>query len=105
MDDDNMVTVSLKIGTVLRALISERRLTLKEISKGSGVPASTIAEWTNNRAPKNPEQVQRVAAFLGVSLHYLLFGHEDREEPITKLLKEDVFSGTFEITIKRVKVK
>ena len=98
-----MDTVKLKIGSVLRTIIGERRLTLKEISKGTGVPASTIAEWTNNRSPKNPEQAQRVAGYLGISLHHLFFGEEDREEPISKLLKEDVFSGTFEITIKRLK--
>ena len=100
-----MNTVKLKIGPVMRTLIDDRRLTLKEISKATGVPASTIAEWTNNRAPKNPEQAQKVASFLGISLHHLFFGVEDREEPISKLLKEDVFSGTFEISIKRVREK
>lgn len=100
-----MSDMTLQIGRVLSAIIKERRLTLKEIATGSGVPLSTISEWTNNRSPKNPIQVQKVAAFLGVSIHFLLFGQEDREEPITKLLKEEVFSGTFEITIKRVKTK
>lgn len=100
-----MNDMTLKIGPVLRKIIADQRFTLKEISRSSGVPASTIAEWTNNRAPKNPIQVQKVAAFLGVSLHFLLFGEEDREEPIQKLFKEDVFSGTFEISIKRVRTK
>jgi hypothetical protein len=63
-----MTLVKLKIGTVMRSIISERRLTLKEISKGTGVPATNITEWTNNRAPKNPEQAQKVAVYLGVSL-------------------------------------
>ena len=97
--------MSVKTGMVLKSIIKERRLTIKEISKGSGVPATTIAEWSNNRTPKNPEQVRLVAQYLGMSVHYLLFGEEDREEPITKLLKEDVFSGTFEISIKRITIK
>jgi transcriptional regulator with XRE-family HTH domain len=100
-----MSDMTLQIGRVLSAIIKERRLTLKEIATGAGVPLSTISEWTNNRAPKNPIQVQKVAGFLGVSMHFLLFGQEDQEEPITKLLKEEVFSGTFEITVKRVKTK
>lgn len=100
-----MTAMTLKIGPVLRATIEKRRLTLKEISRGTGVPATTIAEWANNRAPKNPLHLQRVADFLGLTIHYLLFGEEDRSEPLTKLIREDFFSGTFEITIKRVKIK
>ncbi len=79
-------------------------MTLKEISKATGVPSSTLSEWLNNRSPKNPEQIQKVAKYLGVSMHFFLFGDEDSEEPLHKLLKEDVFSGTFEINIKRVKI-
>lgn len=100
-----MSSMVLKIGTTLRKLMIEQGLTLKGISQATSVPASTIAEWSNNRAPKNPIHVQKVAAYLGVSLHYLLFGEEDKQEPMTKLLKEDFFTGTFEISIKRVREK
>lgn len=96
--------MSVKTGFILKQLIKERRLTIKEISKGSGVPPTTIAEWANERTPKNPQQVRKVAQFLGVSIHYLLFGEEDSQEPIQKILKEDFFTGTFEITVKKVKI-
>ena len=92
-----------QIGKILSQIVKERRLTLKEISTGSGVPATTLAEWQANRTPKNPTQVRAVAKYLGVSLHYLLFGEEDAEEPIQKILKEDFFSGVFEINIKRIR--
>ncbi|MCM2353974.1 MAG: helix-turn-helix domain-containing protein [Pseudobdellovibrio sp.] len=94
--------MSTQIGKVFSQIIKERRYTLKEISKATGVPATTLAEWQANRTPKNPNQVKSVAQFLGVSLHYLLFGEEDSQEPIAKIMKEDFFSGTFEINIKRV---
>ncbi|MFN3698182.1 MAG: helix-turn-helix domain-containing protein [Pseudobdellovibrio sp.] len=96
--------MSTQIGKVFSQIVKEQRYTLKEISKATGVPASTLAEWQANRTPKNPAQVKAVAKFLDVSLHFLLFGEEDQLEPLTKLIKEDVFSGTFEINIKRVKV-
>lgn len=95
--------MSTQIGKVFSQIIKERRYTLKEISKATGVPATTLAEWQVNRTPKNPVQVRAVAKFLGISLHYLLFGEEDSQEPISKIMKEDFFSGTFEINIKRVK--
>lgn len=94
--------MAVQIGSTLKELLKHRRMTLKEVSKATSVPASTLSEWLNNRSPKNPDQVRKVAQYLGVSLHYLLFGEEDREEPISKLIKEDLFNGTFEINIKRV---
>ncbi len=74
------------------------------ISKATGVPKSTISEWLNNRAP-NPIYAAKVAKHLGISLHFMLFAEEDSEEPLHKLLKEDLFSGTFEINIKRIKIE
>ena len=100
---DEKVYMSTQIGKVFSQIVKERRYTLKEISKATGVPATTLAEWQANRTPKNPVQVKAVANFLEVSLHYLLFGVEDNQEPIAKIMKEDFFSGTFEINIKRIK--
>lgn len=94
---------NLKIGSVLKKIMANERHTLTSISKATGVPVSTISEWVNNRAP-NPVHAAKVAKHLGVSLHFLLFSEEDTEEPLHKLLKEDLFSGTFEINIKRVKI-
>lgn len=96
-------SVDLKIGKVLKQIMESERHTLTSISKAAGVPKSTISEWLNNRTP-NPTQAVKVANYLGVSLHYLLFGKDDAQEPIQRILKEDFFSGTFEISVKRVKI-
>ncbi len=95
--------MDLKIGKVLKNIMDKERHTLSSISKACGVPKSTISEWLNNRAP-NPTQAVKVANHLGISLHFLLFGKDDAQEPIQKILKEDFFKGTFEISIKRVKL-
>jgi transcriptional regulator with XRE-family HTH domain len=94
--------MTIQIGKVFSQLVKDQRFTLKEISKATGVPATTLAEWQANRTPKNPSQVRAVAKFLGVSLHFLLFGEEDGQELVQKILKEDLFHGVFEISIKRV---
>ena len=98
-------SMSIKIGNTFKKLLNERRVTLKEVTKATGVASSTLSEWLNNRSPKNPEHIRKVAKFLGVSMHFFLFGEEDTEEPLHKLLSEDVFNGTFEINIKRVKIQ
>lgn len=95
--------VDLKIGKVLKQIMERERHSLVSMSKATGVPKSTISEWLNNRSP-NPTQAVKIANHLGVSLHFLLFGKDDAQEPIQKILKEDFFKGTFEITVKRIKL-
>lgn len=99
--------MKIKIDQVLNRLIKEKRLTLKELSKASGVPASTIHEWQNGRSPRDPVQAKKVADALDVSLNQLLFDEPDKNESIQiqSIFKEDVFSGIFEINIKRIKDK
>ncbi len=95
----------IKIAQTLKQLLKERGMTLRELSKRSGVPVSTLSEWSSNREPKSPTQTRKVAAALGVSMHYLIFGEDDGQEPLQRLLKEDLFQGTFEITVKKVRMK
>jgi transcriptional regulator with XRE-family HTH domain len=97
------MTDMIKIGPVLSELMTKQGLTLASLAKLSGVPRTTLSEWSSNRPPKNPTQVKMVAEALGVSIHFLLFGSEDQQEPLQKILKDDFFSGTFEINIKRIR--
>ncbi|MBX2995426.1 MAG: helix-turn-helix domain-containing protein [Bdellovibrionaceae bacterium] len=84
--------------------MAEKGETLVSISQATGVPKSTVSEWLGNRSP-NPIQAVLVANHLGVSLHFLLFGEDDAQEPLQRIMKEDFFKGTFEISIKRVKIR
>lgn len=98
--------MELKLGTILRHEMKTHGLTLKALEEMTGVPASTLSEWCQNRSPRNIVQVRKIADFLGVSIHYLLFGKADTHEhpTVSQLLKDDVFSGVFEISIKKVKI-
>lgn len=93
----------LKINVILKRLMKENGETLSSLAKATGVPKSTISEWLSNRTP-NPVQAVKVANALGVSLHYILFGEDDALEPLQQIMKEDFFKGTFEISIKKVKI-
>lgn len=97
--------MKLQLDIILNELIKLKRLTLREISRETGIAPSTIAEWQNGRSPRNPMHVKKVADFFGVSLHYLLFGKEDSQEPLQKIIKEEFFTGTYEITIRKVLIK
>lgn len=96
-----MNNAELKIALILKKLMREKNETLMSLSRATKVPKSTIADWMSSRTP-NPLQATKVAHHLGVSLHFLLFGKEDHQEPLQRIFKEELFSGTFEINIKRV---
>jgi transcriptional regulator with XRE-family HTH domain len=98
------ICMDLKLGQTLSAILKERRLGLKEVSRETKIPVSTLAEWTSNRPARDPVKLKRLCDYLGVSLHYLLFGCEDNQNPIEKIIREDLFQGAFEVSIKRIKL-
>lgn len=98
---DLIMEDELKIKDVLKDLMKKRRETLLSVSQNTGVPKSTIADWMTDRTP-NPVQVAKIAKYFNVSLHFLLFGCQD---PQDSAAIEDIFSGRFEIDIRRVRHK
>lgn len=91
----------------LPKLMKEKGYSVKTLSKSSGLPVSTLHEWLGGRSPRNFVQVKKVADVLGVSLNRLLFDEPDKHETISlnQILKDDLFNGTFEISVKRVRIK
>lgn len=89
---------------ILQTALRECRYTLKQISKGTGVSVSTLTDWQTGRSPRDLEKLRRVAHFLGVSLHEILFGEPDAlEAEVSKeWLVEEIKKGRFEIILRRV---
>jgi transcriptional regulator with XRE-family HTH domain len=109
--DDNL-SMKLKLSENLSRILRDRRMTLREVSEGSGVSISTLSEWSSGRVPRSPLHVAKVAKALKVSLYSLLFGSEDEfgrtgsssasapvPVPVMLQVKGD---RTYEVTIKRV---
>jgi transcriptional regulator with XRE-family HTH domain len=99
--------MELKIATTLKKIMKEKRISVKVLSRDSGVAVSTLHEWLNGRTPRDPVQAKKVADVLGVSLNRLLFDEADMSESINlnQILKQDIFSGVYEINIRKVKIK
>lgn len=95
----------LKISQTLTEMLERHQMSMTRLSKLSGIPVSSLSEWKKNNRNPNAEDLAKVSRALDCSVHYLLFGVEDPSEPIQRVLKEEFFKGTFEITLKRVKVK
>lgn len=98
----------IKIGQVLKRLLREKRKTLKEVSRETDIPYSTLHTWHENRQPKDILKAQRLARYFEVSLHELLFGEADAREEKPKeqisfhAIGAEIFKGKFEITVRRI---
>lgn len=97
----------IKIGVVIKRMLWKLRKNLKEISRETGIPYSTLHTWHLNRQPKDILKAQQLADHFKISLHELLFDKPDAQEQkqsteIPRQSGEDFFKGKFEIIVRRL---
>lgn len=95
-----------EFGQNLQVLMEERKLSGRQLAQATGIPYKTIQEWlgTKSRMPRDPAILRRLAEFLDVSVHFLLFGEEDPHSLLGELFdKSEIHTGLYEITIRRVR--
>jgi transcriptional regulator with XRE-family HTH domain len=52
----------------------DNRISMSKLSKATGIPVSTLSEWSAGRIPRLSKQVLELSKFLGVSIEYLITG-------------------------------
>lgn len=67
-----MIVTHMGFSENLRKLISDRSLKLTTISTATGIPISTLSEWTAGREPKVSEALIKLCRYLDVSLDNLV---------------------------------
>lgn len=93
------------LGENLQHLMKEKHLSVRDLAQGIGVSQRTVNEWigSGSRTPRSLDQIKKLANFLEVSVHSLLFGEEDPKSFIGEFLeKSELHVGLYEISIKRV---
>jgi transcriptional regulator with XRE-family HTH domain len=55
-------------------LLAAKGLTAYQVYKATGVAQSTLSDWKNGKSRPKADKLARIAAFLGVSVDYLLTG-------------------------------
>ena len=100
---------TIPFSKVLISLMSERKLSLREAARISGVSPSTISDWRNGRSPDNFMAVKKLAQALGTTLGFLLTGEYDSREPgmpitVTEAFepKEIIFEGIARVFIQKL---
>jgi transcriptional regulator with XRE-family HTH domain len=66
------------IGTRIRAVRRERRLTQDEFADRVGVSRSAVAQWETGRAGQITGNLSRIAGVLEVNVEYLMYGDDKR---------------------------
>ena len=94
---------------ILRSLMSEKGMTVRQAANFAGVASSTIDDWRGGALPEDYSAVKRLAASLGVSFSFLLTGEEDSRDQsmlpsVTEVFQDGgaLFDGYAKITIQRL---
>jgi transcriptional regulator with XRE-family HTH domain len=98
----------LPFGRILRSVMRERNLTLKQIADLAGVSISVVQNWGEGKTPHDLKAVAKLAEVLGLSFKAMLLGEE--EHPTTLDLanmfeSESLIDGVCRIKIERLTPK
>ena len=94
---------------ILRSLMTEKGITVRQAAEIAGVGVSTVDDWRGGALPEDYSAVKRLAGHLGVSLAFILTGEEDHRgqnklPSVTEVFDDggELYDGYAQITIKRL---
>lgn len=86
---------------IFEKLMRERGLTAYRISRDTGVSQTTLSDWKHGRSTPKLDKLQKLAAYLGVPLSYLMGEEADPSKkeyrPTDEEIKKFLF-GDAEVT-------
>ncbi len=93
------------LAETLRKILVERDISVTALAKMSSVSRSNLHQWLQGANP-NISQLVQVAKALNVTVDFLLTGISEPEPDLNKLFSSaQIFSGHFEITVKKLDIK
>jgi transcriptional regulator with XRE-family HTH domain len=96
---------TIRLGTNLKNILRQRKLSLKQISADTGIPYSTLHTWLENRQPKDVIKVKVLADYLDVSFSELLFGESEtggeKNQFLLPLSGNGNLEGVYEVIIRK----
>jgi transcriptional regulator with XRE-family HTH domain len=102
----NRGTNALPFGSILRSMMKERALTLKQVAELAGVRTSVVQNWLSQANPHDLQAVAKLSRGLGVSFKSLLLGEQEEITQVvsaSELFEEsDLFEGICKVSIKKL---
>jgi transcriptional regulator with XRE-family HTH domain len=79
----------MKFSENLKKLMVEHQINQKKLAQKSGLALSTLHGWLNGVAPKNIQDVKKVAKVFGLTVDQLCFDEIENDQINTNLVKEE----------------
>lgn len=83
--------------SVFVELLQKNNKKAADVTRATGIPASTFSDWKKGKSSPKQEKLQKIADFFNVSLEYLMTG---QEVPSTK--KENTLTSKDERDIEKI---
>lgn len=87
---------------VLVKLLQQNNCKPSDVSKATGIPASTFTDWKKGRSVPKQEKLQKIADYFGVSLEYLMTGKEKKWTPTISTKEEKDIQKQLENTLNQL---
>jgi transcriptional regulator with XRE-family HTH domain len=92
----------MELRLVLRDLLKQRGMTIKQLSDATGISSSTVKTWLGGATPRSMDDLRTVAKFFGVSITYMLFRESEPDTASPQEMPlEHVFTGWLLVDVKR----
>lgn len=62
-------------------LLKDFGVTRYQVSKATGVPQSSLSDWSKGKSKPKYENMKKLADYFGVSVDYLLGNSDEKEKP------------------------
>ncbi|MEK7066093.1 MAG: helix-turn-helix transcriptional regulator [Patescibacteria group bacterium] len=109
MPKKRKATGSLKLSSNLSKIMTERKLTLKEVGHLAGVSISVVESWLSGANPHDLHSVDQLSQKLGVPFKRLLLGIDeviDAPTTLNHLFDEnELFEGLVRLKVTRLNPK
>jgi transcriptional regulator with XRE-family HTH domain len=90
----------VKIHETLRKLASEKKISVKDLSRAIAIPHSTLATYfAGRKATYQAEHLVKLSEYFQVSTDYLITGKNTELKSLNGLKTEQVFSGWLKVKI------
>ena len=74
----------MKFGDIIRDLRRQKGISVKRLSEGTKIPASTLRQLEYGRIPSHIKTYKILADYFQISLSRLMFGTPDEKDEILK---------------------
>lgn len=95
----------IKISEILPGLLKNKGVSVRQASKATKIPQSTLNSWVQKNAkPNDIVSLKVLADYLGVSVDFLLWA-EKQKTNLNELETDILLSGLFKIRLEKIKEK